>query len=241
MRLGASADSAAGQRKLDRVEEALKVPGMKLIRYERGGDRSLVSKDGRSSYVAASLPENGGGVLDTVRPRLEAIPGVTSAATTSPTTRSATQVSEDLARAELLAFPLLFLLSLFVFRGVVAALLPLAVGGSRSCSRSSCCVRQRPIEPMSIFALNLITGLGLGLAIDYSLFVVSRFREELAARAGPARRCGATLRTAGPDGAVLVADGGRGARVAARVPAALPLLDGHRRRARRAARRRWSR
>ena len=126
VRLGAPADSAAGQRKLDRVEDALKVPGMKLIRYERGGDRSLVSKDGRSSYVAASFPENGGGVLDTVQPRLERNPGVTLGGNDIARDQVGDQVSEDIARAELLAFPILFLLSLLVFRSLVAALLPLA-------------------------------------------------------------------------------------------------------------------
>jgi len=198
VRLGAPADSAAGQRKLDRVEDALKVPGMKLIRYERGGDRSLVSKDGRSSYVAASFPENGGGVLDTVRPRLERIPGVTIGGNDIARDQVGEQVSEDIARAELLAFPILFLLSLFVFRSVVAALLPLAVGGA-TIMLSFVVMRfvNSTIEPMSIYALNLITGLGLGLAIDYSLFVVSRFREELERGLDTSAALRATMTTAG--------------------------------------------
>jgi RND superfamily putative drug exporter len=198
VRLGAPADSAAGQHKLDRVEDALKVPGMKLIRYERGGDRSLVSKDGRSSYVAASFPENGGGVLDTVRPRLERIPGVTIGGNDIARDQVGEQVSEDIARAELLAFPILFLLSLFVFRSVVAALLPLAVGGA-TIMLSFLVMRfvNGAIEPMSIYALNLITGLGLGLAIDYSLFVVSRFREELERGLDTGAALRATMTTAG--------------------------------------------
>jgi putative drug exporter of the RND superfamily len=198
VRLGAPADTAAGRRKLDRVEDALKVPGMKLIRYERGGDRSLVSKDGRSSYVAASFPENGGGVLDTVRPRLERIPGVTIGGNDIARDQVGDQVSEDIARAELLAFPILFLLSLFVFRSVVAALLPLAVGGA-TIMLSFLVMRfvNSTIEPMSIYALNLITGLGLGLAIDYSLFVVSRFREELERGLDTGAALRATMTTAG--------------------------------------------
>jgi RND superfamily putative drug exporter len=198
VRLGAPADSAAGQRKLDRVEDALRVPGMKLLRYEPGGDRSLVSKDGRSSYVAASFPENGGGVLDTVRPRLERIPGVTIGGNDIARDQVGDQVSEDIARAELLAFPILFLLSLFVFRSVVAALLPLAVGGA-TIMLSFLAMRfvNGAIEPMSIYALNLITGLGLGLAIDYSLFVVSRFREELERGLDTGAALRATMTTAG--------------------------------------------
>ena len=198
VRLGAQADSAAGQRKLDRVERALAVPGLKVVRYERGGDRTLVSKDGRSAYVVATFPTNAGGVLDEVQPRLERIPGVTLGGNDIARDQVGEQVSEDIARAELLAFPILFLLSLFVFRSVVAALLPLAVGGA-TIMLSFLVMRfvNGVVEPMSIYALNLITGLGLGLAIDYSLFMVSRFREELerGLETGPALR--ATMATAG--------------------------------------------
>ena len=140
------------------------------------------------------------------------------------------QVSEDIARAELLAFPILFLLSFFVFRSLVAALLPLAVGGA-TIMLSFLAMRfvNGAIEPMSIYALNLITGLGLGLAIDYSLFMVSRFREELERGLETAAALRATMTTAGPHGAVLLDHRRGGAGVAARVPAALPLLDGRRR------------
>jgi uncharacterized membrane protein YdfJ with MMPL/SSD domain len=198
VRLGAPADSAAGQRKLDRVAAALDVPGIKLVRYERGGDRTLVSKDGRSSYVAASFPTDSGDVLDRVQPKLEAIPGVTLGGNDIARDQVGDQVSEDIARAELLAFPILFLLSLFVFRSVVAALLPLAVGGATiMLSFLAMRIVNGAIEPMSIYALNLITGLGLGLAIDYSLFVVSRFREELERGLDTGAALRATMTTAG--------------------------------------------
>src|ERR671917_523937 len=102
------------------------------------------------------------------------------------------QVEQDLARAELLAFPLLFLLSLVVFRSVVAALLPVAVGGTTILATFVWLRLVNEIEPMSVFAINLITGAGLGLAIDYSLFVVSRFREELATGADTGEALGRT-------------------------------------------------
>ena len=138
------------------------------------------------------------------------------------------QVSEDLARAEMLAFPLLFLLSLIVFRGAVAALLPLFVGlltimgtflGLRLVNEGVL---------LSIFALNLTIGLGLGLAIDYSLFVLSRYREEMERLGAGPRRARAHAEDRRADRDLQLADGrGRDA-VAARLPRALPVLDGHR-------------
>ena len=139
------------------------------------------------------------------------------------------QVSEDLARAEMLAFPILFLLSVLFFRSLVAASLPLLVGGLSIVGTFAALKLTNGVVDVSVFALNLTTGLGLGLAIDYSLFIVARYREEME-RFGPgAEAMRATLATAGPHRAVQLAHRGRRAGVAARVPAALPLLDGPRR------------
>src|SRR5260370_26537050 len=91
-----------------------------------------------------------------------------------------TQVGHDLARAELLAFPLIFLLSLLFFRSLVAALLPPLLGGLAILVTFFALRIVSGFADLSVFALNLVTGLGLGLAIDYSLFMVSRYREESA-------------------------------------------------------------
>jgi uncharacterized membrane protein YdfJ with MMPL/SSD domain len=106
-------------------------------------------------------------------------------------------ITGDLARAELLAFPILFLLSLWVFRGVIAALLPPLVGGIVILGSFLVLRGVASTHPVSIFALNLATGMGLGLAIDYSLFMVSRFREEMANGAKPDAAIRTALRTAG--------------------------------------------
>ena len=199
VRLGAPADSAQGQAKLARVAEAFRDRGIASVgRYERGGDRALVSEDGRSSYVVATFRSDSQGALDRVQDRLERIPGVTVGGGELAGEQVGEQVSEDIARAELLAFPILFLLSFFVFRSLVAALLPLAVGGA-TIMLSFLGMRfvNGAIEPMSIYALNLITGLGLGLAIDYSLFMVSRFREELERGLDTAAALRRTMATAG--------------------------------------------
>ncbi len=84
----------------------------------------------------------------------------------------------------MLVFPVLFLLTLWFFRSGVAALLPLMIGGLAIVGTFLILRIASEIGSISIFALNLTTGLGLGLAIDYSLFVVSRYREEIA-RSGP--------------------------------------------------------
>src|SRR5262249_42583536 len=160
----------------------------------RGG----VSRDGRSTYFLVTFKRNDEGARDRISAAVAGMPFVTLGGGIIAARQVGNQVSADIARAELIAFPILFLLSLLVFRSAVSALLPLAVGGS-TILLSFVAVRlvNAPINPMSIYALNLINGLGLGLAIDYSLFMVSRFREELAAGRDRAAALAVTLRTAG--------------------------------------------
>ncbi|MEN0015102.1 MAG: MMPL family transporter, partial [Solirubrobacteraceae bacterium] len=107
------------------------------------------------------------------------------------------QVTADLAASEQVALPLLFLLMLFVFRGVVAALLPLFVGGLCIVGTLALLRIVNATVPLSIYALNLAVAMGLGLAIDYSLFVVSRYREELDKGLNHIDAMSATLHTAG--------------------------------------------
>jgi RND superfamily putative drug exporter len=86
---------------------------------------------------------------------------------------------DDLKRIELYALPLLLLLSFLVFRGLVAALLPVAVGALSILTTLLLLNALTTVIDIDTFAINIVTGLGLGLAIDYSLFLVTRFREEL--------------------------------------------------------------
>lgn len=108
---------------------------------------------------------------------------------------------EDLRRSELISLPLAALALLLVFGSVVAAAIPLAVGGAAVVLALGIVHLLATVTPMSIFVLNLTTLLGLGLGIDYSLLVTSRFREELARRgAAPeavADALGITVATAG--------------------------------------------
>jgi RND superfamily putative drug exporter len=91
------------------------------------------------------------------------------------------QIERDIIRAELLSMPVLLVLLLFIFRGLVAAFTPLVVGIVAILGGFVVTRIVAGFTDVSVFAANVITLLGLGMAIDYALFVVSRFREELAA------------------------------------------------------------
>jgi putative drug exporter of the RND superfamily len=106
-------------------------------------------------------------------------------------------IEGDLLRAELIAVPLTLLLLLFVFRGLVAASLPMLVGVIAVLGTLLSLFLIGSVTDVSIYAINLTTALGLGLAIDYSLFIVSRFREELRAGRTVEHAVVRTMETAG--------------------------------------------
>lgn len=107
-------------------------------------------------------------------------------------------VSEnDLRRAETLAFPFAVIALLLVFRSVVAALLPALVGGGAVLVSLALIFGLGHITELSIFVLNITTLFGLGLGVDYSLFMVSRFREELARGRSVEDAVAMTVATAG--------------------------------------------
>ena len=89
------------------------------------------------------------------------------------------QVKADIAKAESLSMPILLILLVFVFGSVVSALLPLLIGGIAIIGAFTALKVISLATDVSIFSINIVTIMGLGLAIDYGLFMVSRFREEL--------------------------------------------------------------
>src|SRR6266516_1216476 len=107
------------------------------------------------------------------------------------------QVERDLTRAEGIAVPITLLLLVVVFSSAVAGALPLAVGGFAIVGTLLVLRLLASLTDVSVYALNLTTALGLGLAIDYSMFIVSRYREELRAGQEPADALVTTMRTAG--------------------------------------------
>jgi uncharacterized membrane protein YdfJ with MMPL/SSD domain len=196
----AGAQSPAGRARVAEIARELRADQdvARVVTLTDGG-RALVAHDGRSTYLAASL-RPGAEEVDAGRRLIDRLgdePGLKLGGYAVASRQVNEQTAEDLKRAELLVFPLLFLLSLLFFRSVVAALLPLLVGAMSIVLTMLGLRLGSELGSISVFALNVVTGLGLGLAIDYSLFIVSRYREELA-RVGPGpeaiRR---TLATAG--------------------------------------------
>ncbi len=106
-------------------------------------------------------------------------------------------IESDLKKAETIALPVTLVLLVLVFGGLVAASLPLFIGALTVAGTFLVLQVINSFTDVSIFALNLTTAMGLGLAIDYALFVISRYREELAAGWPPNDAVVRTVRTAG--------------------------------------------
>lgn len=107
------------------------------------------------------------------------------------------KIADDIKLSEAISIPLTFILLVFVFGGLVASGMPLLVGVSAILSSFLVMYLLTLFTGVSIFALNLITGLGLGLGIDYSLLIVNRFREELHAGKSVDEAIKRTVSTAG--------------------------------------------
>ncbi len=174
-------------------------PGVGLVVGGPEGGEQFLSADGSRTYLAViyHAEADADATTEHLREELGEVDGVTLGGAGVAFQEVNEQVESDLVTAELIAFPLLFVASLLVFRSAVSALLPLIVGGLTIVVSLLVVRGINEVIDVSIFALNLITGLGLGLAIDYSLFMVSRFREELE-RVGPgAEAVRRTVATAG--------------------------------------------
>ncbi len=152
-----------------------------------------VSADRHTAYDVVFLdlpPDDSPKALPILRERLRPAPGLDVELAGGPAFYGDVQtVSEaDLRRSEVISLPLAALALLFVFGSVVAAGVPLIVGGAAVIVALAGIFVVASLTPMSIFVLNLATLLGLGLGVDYSLLMTSRFREELALRPdGPDR------------------------------------------------------
>ena len=161
-----------------------------------------ISADGHTAYDIVLLdlpPDDSPEALPVLRERLREAPGLTVELAGGPAFYGDIQeVSEsDLRRSELISLPLAALALVLVFGSLVAAGVPLVVGGASVLVALAAIFLVASVTPMRIFVLNLATLLGLGLGVDYSLLMTSRFREELAHRPvdDPDRVAGAVRRT----------------------------------------------
>src|SRR5262249_40514879 len=107
------------------------------------------------------------------------------------------QTKHDLAVSESFAIPITVVVLIWVFGSLVAALLPLAVGISAIIGTMAILRTLAGVTDVSIYALNMTTAMGLALAIDYSLLVVSRYREEIGNGRASADAVRRTMQTAG--------------------------------------------
>ena len=154
--------------------------------YMLGSPSQLKSEDGKLIYVLVDL-DNSISQAPVVKEIVDTYTGDYRGAEVHVSGFGAVtkaineQIEGDIIRAEIVAVPIVIILLLFVFGSLVAAGLPLFVGGLAIVGSFFVIWAASQFFDVSIFALNLITGLGLGLGIDYSLLVVNRFREERAA------------------------------------------------------------
>jgi trehalose monomycolate/heme transporter len=178
----------------DRVESA--------ATYWSTGSPQFVSASGRETYAVLELAGASDGArqsnYDAIKGRLGA-PGLrTEVGGLVPTDETITnQVSSDIGRAEAFSMPVLLIVMLIIFGSLAAASLPLAIGGVAILGSFTVLRLLTLVTTVSIYSLNITTILGLGLGIDYGLFMVSRFREELHRQDSTADAVARTVATAG--------------------------------------------
>ncbi|MFH9133037.1 MMPL family transporter [Streptomyces sp. NPDC017524] len=201
----ATVDDPAVAAEATRLVERLKAePGISGIgSYWETASPTLRSEDGHEAVIAARIggdEKTAGETLDRIAPAFAGERGPVTVSLGGPVAvqhEMQTIIQEDLLRAELIALPVTLVLLVMVFGSAVAAMLPLGVGIVAILGTNAVLRGLTEFTDVSVFAMNLTTALGLGLAIDYALFIVRRFREELAGGADPRAAVGATLRTAG--------------------------------------------
>lgn len=178
-----------------------------VVPYYASKAPGLVSRDGHSAQVVISLAgQSQDDYLDNydaLEPTLEADGLDTHLAGSFAVYGDVNRItSEDLARAEEISLPIVVVLALVIFGSLVAASMPALVGGLAMVGALAVVRLITGFTEVSIFSVNVISLLGMGLAIDYALFVISRFREELAALPADdpdaaAKAVRATMATAG--------------------------------------------
>ena len=170
--------------------------------YWSTGNPQFVSADGRAGYAVIELAGGSDSArtanYNAIKNALSA-PGLTVGVGGQIPTEAAInkEVSSDIGRAEAFSMPVLLILLTFIFGSLVAASLPVVIGGIGIIGSFAALRLLTLATPVSIYAINITTILGLGLAIDYGLFMVGRFREELRSQPSVEDAVARTIATAG--------------------------------------------
>ena len=156
-----------------------------VVSYYDTHSPAMLSKDGHAVQVQISLAGASQDDLldnwDRVEPVLESESLETDLAGSFAVYGDVNDMtSEDLERAEMISLPIVILLALLIFGSLVAASMPAIVGAMAVVGSLAVVRLLTTFTEVSVFSVNVISLLGMGLAIDYALFVISRFREELA-------------------------------------------------------------
>lgn len=205
VRLNAPINSgSAAPQVLDRAVALLRArPEVKdIIDYRTAPHEGLISADGTSTVAFARVgpvveKEATADLQRQLANDQELAEHVTLGGPTVGNAQVTDVVLEDLALAEFLVFPALFVLLIVVFRGVVAALVPLLGGGVTVLLAMLAMRGVVEFSALSVYSLNLVLALGLGLSIDFSLLITTRYREQLALNGPGFIALQRTMRTAG--------------------------------------------
>ncbi|HEY7622827.1 MAG TPA: MMPL family transporter [Solirubrobacteraceae bacterium] len=187
--LARSARSPGAQRTVERVARVIRAdPNIgRVLTYYQGAPAPFVSKDRRATYVLGFLRPgtDARATAKRLRPQLSFLTGVSLGGGTLVREAVARGTGHGLAVGLAIAFPLVYLLSLAVLRGFVAALVPLLVGVASVFVTLLALRLVDSASALSSFTLNLVIALGLGLAAVYSLLLVTRYREQAGSDARP--------------------------------------------------------
>lgn len=169
----------------------------------KSGDNALVSDDRRTGLVAARVSGSDRDAPPRAAELAEPFQGqhdgvrVTAGGEAIAFDTGTVVSREDLLIMEAIAIPFTFLVLVWIFGSLIAAAIPLLVGLCAIAGTTAALWAIHAFTDVSIFALNVATALGLALAVDYTLFIVNRYREEIACGATPHDALHTTMATAG--------------------------------------------
>jgi putative drug exporter of the RND superfamily len=185
------------------IERMKRVEGVRaIVDFYSTNSPNLISADRRTTLAVVTLDEDeylAQKRVEPLRKELEGLQAIDHDVTGLPAISQDLEHTseEDLKRAELFTIPIVLVLLLLVFRTIVSAAIPLILGACSVVTAIALLYVVGSNTTVSIFALNVASMLGLGLGIDFSLIIVSRYRDELAAGHAPRDALLITMATAG--------------------------------------------